>query len=72
MPLPAVDGVEPASMSEPGQMVWERYAVTKDCKDLEAVARLLDIVYSEDYATLTAFGEEGVNFTSDEEGVMVS
>lgn len=72
MPLPAVDGVEPASMSEPGQMVWERYAVTKDCKDLEAVARLLDIVYSEDYATLTAFGEEGVNFTYDEEGVMVS
>ena len=71
-PLPAVDGVEPASMSEPGQMVWERYAVTKDCKDLEAVARLLDIVYSEDYATLTAFGEEGVNFTYDEEGVMVS
>ena len=72
MPLPAVDGVAPASMSEPGQMVWERYAVTKDCKDLEAVARLLDIVYSEDYATLTAFGEEGVNFTYDEEGVMVS
>lgn len=72
MPLPAVDGVEPASMSEPGQMVWERYAVTKDCKDLEAVARLLDIVYSEDYATLTAFGEEGVNFTYDEEGVMTS
>lgn len=72
MPLPAVDGVEPASMSEPGQMVWERYAVTKDCKDLEAVARLLDIVYSEDYATLTAFGEEGVNFTYDEESVMVS
>lgn len=72
MPLPAVGGVEPASMSEPGQMVWERYAVTKDCKDLEAVARLLDIVYSEDYATLTAFGEEGVNFTYDEEGVMVS
>ena len=43
-------------------MVWERYAVTKDCKDLEAVARLLDIVYSEDYATLTALGRKASTF----------
>lgn len=69
MPLPALDGVEPGSMSEPGSMVWERYVVTKDCEDLEAVARLLDIVYSDEYAVLTAFGQEGVNFTY-EDGVM--
>ena len=50
-------------------MVWERYVVTKDCEDLEAVARLLDIVYSDEYAVLTAFGQEGVNFTY-EDGVM--
>mgnify|MGYP000450427260 CR=1 FL=1 len=69
MPLPALDGVEPGSMSEPSSMVWERYVVTKDCEDLEAVARLLDIVYSDEYAVLTAFGQEGVNFTY-EDGVM--
>lgn len=72
MPLPSVDDVEPASMAEPGQMVWERYAMTRNCTDPEAVARLLDIVYSEDYATLTAFGEEGINFTYDENGVIIS
>ena len=69
MPLPALEGVKPGSMSEPGAMVWERYVVTKDCKDLEAVARLLDIVYSDEYALLTAFGQEGINFTY-EDGVM--
>ena len=51
MPLPALDGVKPAAMSEPGQMVWEHYVVTKSCKDPQAVARLLDIVYSEKYAS---------------------
>ena len=33
------------------------------------IARLLDIVYSDEYAVLTAFGQEGVNFTY-EDGVM--
>lgn len=72
MPLPAVEGVQPASMSEPGQMVWDRFVVTKSCKDLQAVARLLDIVYSEPYALLTSFGQEGVNFYYDADGVLTT
>ena len=72
MPLPALDGVKPAAMSEPGQMVWEHYVVTKSCKDPQAVARLLDIVYSEKYAQLTAFGQEGLNFYYDKDGVLTS
>lgn len=63
MPLPAVDGVKPASMSEPGSLVWEKFIVTKDCKDPEAVIKLMDIVYTDEYGVLTAFGEEGKNFT---------
>lgn len=72
MPLPALDGVKPAAMSEPGQIVWEHYVVTKSCKDPQAVARLLDIVYSEKYAQLTAFGQEGLNFYYDKDGVLTS
>lgn len=62
MPLPAVDGVKPASMSEPGSLVWEKFIVTKACKDPEAVVKLMDIVYTDEYGILTAFGEEGKNF----------
>ncbi len=53
-------------------MVWEHYVVTKSCKDPQAVARLLDIVYSEKYAQLTAFGQEGLNFYYDKDGVLTS
>ncbi len=63
MPLPAVEGIVPASMSEPGALVWERFVVTRDCKDLEAVGRLLDLIFSEEYKTLTSYGQEGINYT---------
>ena len=62
MPLPAVPGVQPAAMSEPGDMVWERYVVTRACTDLKAVARLLDLICSEEYSILTTYGQEGINF----------
>ncbi len=63
MPLPAVPGVEPAAMSEPGMMLWDRFVVTRGCKDLPAVGRLLDLIYSDEYSVLTAYGQEGINFT---------
>lgn len=63
MPIQAVEGVTPASLAEPGALVWDKFAVTKACKDPEAVIKLMDIVYTDEYGTLTAFGEEGKNFT---------
>ncbi len=68
MPLDALEGVKPAVMSEPGNFLWERFVVTKDCKNPQAVARLLDLVFSDEYKLLTAYGQEGVNYTRDENG----
>lgn len=71
MPLPSIQGVEPAVMSEPGMMLWDRFVVTRDCKDLPAVGRLLDLLYSEEYSVLTAYGQEGINFTRENGHIMV-
>lgn len=46
--------------------------VTKDCDDLQKVADLLDIVYSEDYATLSSYGREGFEWEYTDEGVIKS
>lgn len=63
MPLQAVENVQPAVMSEPGNFVWERFVVTKDCENPQAVARLLDLIFSDEYKLLTAYGQEGINYT---------
>lgn len=67
--IQAVDGTEPLVRLQSGENLMTRtYAVTNECEDLEAVARLLDYMCSPEYVELTEHGVEGVNFTRTETG----
>ncbi|MCM3747001.1 ABC transporter substrate-binding protein [Paenibacillus pasadenensis] len=63
MPLKAVDGIKPAAQLEDPYLVWQKYAITKDAKDVEAAIKFFDIVYSEKYADLLYWGIEGQTYT---------
>lgn len=55
-PLTAVEGIDPIRAIEPPQLAWRGYAVTKGCTDLEGMAKLLDLMYSEEARYLSLFG----------------
>lgn len=71
MPLPAVDHITPAAQLEPPFLVWQKYAITKECKDVEAAIRFFDMIYSEKYADLLYWGIEGQTYKRDENGAKV-
>ncbi|NSW91016.1 MAG: extracellular solute-binding protein [Firmicutes bacterium] len=68
MPLKAVDGITPATQVEPPNLVWQKYAITKACKNPQAAIAFFDVVYSDEYATLCQWGIEGVTY-KEENGV---
>lgn len=41
---------------------YNQYFVTSSCKNPEAVMKLFDYIYSDDYAILDCVGQEGVNY----------
>lgn len=59
MPLKAVDSIKPAAVIEPADLTWNKYVITKACTDTEGAIKLFDVIYTEEYATLCAFGVEG-------------
>jgi putative aldouronate transport system substrate-binding protein len=61
-PLKATEAAEPINAIEPPFLSYNRWAFTKDCKDQEAAAALLDILCSEEYQQLTQWGIEGETF----------
>lgn len=71
MPLKAVEGIEPAAVLEPPFLVWQKYAITKNCKDPAAAISFFDIIYSEEYADLSFWGIEGLTYKLNEEGAKV-
>ncbi|EGG36858.1 extracellular solute-binding protein [Paenibacillus sp. HGF5] len=71
MPLSAVDNITPAVQVEPPFLVWQKYAITKDCKDVEAAIRFFDMIYSDKYADLLYWGIEGQTYKKDSNGAKV-
>ncbi len=71
MPLKAVDGITPAAQLEPPFLVWAKYAITKDAKDVEAAIKFFDVVYSREYADLMTWGIEGQSYKKEANGVKV-
>lgn len=71
MPLPAAEGITPAAQLEPPFLVWQKYAITKDCKNVEAAIKFFDTIYSERYADLLYWGIEGQTYKKDENGAKV-
>ena len=55
-------GYEPYIVTEPSFFSWQKWGVTKDCDNPKAVAALLDILYSDRYEELTAWGIEGETY----------
>jgi putative aldouronate transport system substrate-binding protein len=68
MPLKAVNGITPAAQLEPPFLVWEKYVITKACKDPAAAIRFFDVIYSEKYAELSYWGIVGDTFKKDADG----
>lgn len=71
MPLQAVDGIAPAAQIEPPFLVWQKYAITKDSKNVEAAIKYFDTIYSDKYAELLYWGIEGQTYKKDESGANV-
>lgn len=61
----AVDGINPVFRREPSALVYQRYAITKNCKDVEGAVALFDALYTDEYAELSMWGVEGVSFKWD-------
>ena len=72
-PLQAVEGVKPAAVVEPHTLVWNKYAITKDCKNLQAAITYFDIIHSDKSIELQTWGiideyyeiKDGVNYYKD-------
>lgn len=68
MPLKAADGITPYAAMEPNTLVWDKYAVTKGCKDLEGAVKFFDVVHSERYIELMSWGIKDEYYYMDENG----
>ena len=67
--IQAVEDTEPLVRLQSGENLMSRiYAVTSECEDTEAIARLLDYMCSPEYVELTEHGVEEINFTRTEDG----
>lgn len=71
MPLKAVDNITPAAQLEPPFLIFNKYAITKNCKDLEAAIKFFDMVYSDKYADLMFWGIEGQTYKIESNGAKV-
>lgn len=67
-PLTSVAGITPYSAKEPHLLVWSKYAITKSCKDIEGAIAFFDVIYSEKYIELTAWGIKGDFYDVDKDG----
>ena len=61
-PLKGTDAAEPVNAIEPPFLSYNRWAFTKECKDLDAAGALLDILCSDKYMELTQWGIEGETY----------
>lgn len=55
-------GTAPLYECEEPEKSYGKFAVTKDCDNLEAVAELFNYLYSEEYEELQTWGEKGVSY----------
>ena len=63
MPIQGKAGIDPVSDIESPQLAdWYRTAFTKNLKDQKAASIFLDILYSDEFAELSAWGIEGVTY----------
>ena len=54
--------IQPSLLQESAALTAEKYAITKNWKDVEGAVRLFDTLYTDEYAELCFWGVEGVSF----------
>lgn len=62
----------PIRIDFPYPVAYNQYFVPSSCENPEAVVRLMDYVYTEEYALLNQFGVEGLAYEFDENGNIVT
>lgn len=60
--LIGVEGIKPSLSIEPYYYVWGKWAITKNCKNLDTAGALLDVLYTDKYADLCTYGIEGLSY----------
>ncbi len=61
-PLQAKEGVTPYLLCDTPDLSNGRYAITKDCKDVEGAIKLFDYIFSEDYKNVSGVGVKDVDY----------
>ncbi len=68
IPVKAKEGLTSYSVMEPSTLVWEKYAITKGCKDIEGAIKFFDVVHSERYIELMTWGIKDDFYEVDKNG----
>lgn len=71
-PLQAKEGVTPYLLADPAGLTFGKFAITKECDDVEGAIKLLDYLASDEYRLVADSGVEGIDYTLDEKGLRVS
>lgn len=62
------DSYEPVFFRENAALVYHKYVVSGNTDKMEAIVRLFDTIYTEEYAELSYWGVEGESFEWSEDG----
>ena len=68
-----LDGLENGfhAIDDPKVNTYSQYMVTSATKNPEAVMKLFDFVYTDEYAALAAYGIEGLGYTVSDNGIYI-
>ncbi len=61
-PFEATDLDEPTNYIEGSRLAWDKWGFTNSCTDLEGAAKLLDIIFDEEFHMLYYYGIEGETY----------
>lgn len=63
------EGLNAYLPAQSGKETVGKFAISSSCEDLEAMADLINYMYSDEYADLVYWGVEGVSYEVDERGI---
>lgn len=67
-PLTAKKGITPFMLCDAADLSFDKFAITKNCKDVKGAIKLFDYVFSDDFSRLSFSGVEGEDYVLDSQG----
>lgn len=61
-PLTANDSIKPLLLVDSPDLSFDKFAITRACKDVEGAIKLFDYICSEDFARVAYVGVEGIDY----------